>query len=185
MSKQRKVFVAINLDKKSKEFIYKKIKSLPIYREGNIKWIDPENYHVTLMFLGYLDDEDTYRVCRDLKLALSRQGELDLKFGRIKKAPREDNPKMIWLKGEENEDLADLRNKVEQVLSQRKIDLKKFTPHITLARIKKNAGETKNSPVDEKVNLMAPVRSIEVMESVEENGRRKYLSLESVSLAEN
>jgi 2'-5' RNA ligase len=108
----------------------------------------------------------------------------DISFGEIRKAPTEGNPKIIWLEGDFNPELTEIKNKTEEALSYQKGDFRKFAPHITLARIKKPKETLVGKNINKKINLMVPVRSVEIMESLMERGGRAYYMLDSVSLEE-
>ncbi|MFO7807054.1 MAG: RNA 2',3'-cyclic phosphodiesterase [Candidatus Moraniibacteriota bacterium] len=182
MSNQRKIFVGLSLDQKARQFIAKKIAGLNIAKNENIHFIDPENYHVTLMFLGYVKDENIPEICSELKEAFQGVEYFDLNFGVIKKAPSEENAKMIWLVGENSPALTEVKNRVEKKLSHHKGDSKKFIPHVTLARIKNPKKTLVNEEVNSEVSLMVPVYSVELIESATENGRRVYHTLDSIDL---
>jgi len=65
-----------------------------------------------------------------------------LKFTNITYGPSAQNPRLIWLQGEPNKSLEQLKTNLEKEFIN-KINFKKenrfFLPHITLARIKINA----------------------------------------------
>jgi 2'-5' RNA ligase len=135
------------------------------------------------MFLGVLRGEDIADICLKLREALKNVEVFDIEFEEFIKAPSKENPKMIWLAGKENQELTNLKNKIENALTDRKNDAKKFSPHITIARAKK--GDLSQEEVDQKAHLLAPVESVEILESVTGKGRRKYLSLENIPLKES
>jgi RNA 2',3'-cyclic 3'-phosphodiesterase len=99
------------------------------------RWIDVENYHVTLRFLGDIDD----RTACDAAAVLGgrprpplrvRVSGLDV-FGGTR-------PRAIIARVEPDEDLMELQAEQERAL--RRIGLppetRKFTPHITLSRLR-------------------------------------------------
>jgi len=118
--------------------------ALSAYRGGlpGARWIDPENYHITLRFIGDIDERMADDVCSILDdsrwrepIAITLDG-LDT-FGGSK-------PRAVFARTSGNGELAELQ--AEQERRMRQIGLpperRKFIPHVTLARLK-NA-----SPID-------------------------------------
>ena len=99
------------------------------------RWIDPENYHVTLRFFGDIDD----RIARDLHELL-----FDVRPRRIRVkleglgAFGGDRPRAIFAKVAPTPELAELQADHERLA--RRVGLppetRKFTPHVTLARLR-------------------------------------------------
>ncbi|UDL93953.1 RNA 2',3'-cyclic phosphodiesterase [Lichenihabitans sp. PAMC28606] len=99
------------------------------------RWIDVENYHLTLRFIGDIDD--------------ATANDIDLELGRIRRAPFEvtlqglgffggDKPRAIVAKGQAAHPLIELQAEQERLI--RRVGLppepRKFTPHVTLARLR-------------------------------------------------
>lgn len=100
------------------------------------RWIDPENYHITLRFIGDVDnrlaDEVTYELERlnhsdGFRIKLSHLGT----FGG-------DMPRALYAGVESNEALHRLQAAHERVLRRVGLDPegRKFVPHVSLARLR-------------------------------------------------
>ena len=99
------------------------------------RWIDPENYHITLRFLGDIDNRMADEI--DSQLAESRRAPLEItltgleSFGGSK-------PRAIIAKAQLTPQLAETQ--AEQERQVRRLGLepetRKFTPHVTLARLR-------------------------------------------------
>ncbi len=99
-------------------------------------WVPPEQMHLTLRFLGEVEDE-LFRVIREaLGGVQGRKFHLSLKG--VGHFPKRGDPEVLWLGVPENEELLRLRNRIEAVLVRRgaEPDPRKFHPHVTLARVK-------------------------------------------------
>jgi RNA 2',3'-cyclic 3'-phosphodiesterase len=181
----RKIFIAVDLDDKNKKHIHKTISRIS-FLEDAIRKVDFENYHLTLCFLGNVDDEDLGNICLDLKNNLVDLDIFDLNFNKLEWGPKPENPKMLWLTGEKSDSLTNLRFQIEKVLSGSNVTIEKkdFLPHINLGRmISKFKKENKELPqLEQEINILVPVVSVDVMESVEEKGKRGYQLLESIEL---
>jgi 2'-5' RNA ligase len=100
------------------------------------RWIDPENYHITLRFIGDVDnstaDEISYELDRlsnseGFRLRLSHLGA----FGG-------DKPRALYAAVENSEALQRLQAAQERVLRRSGLDpeARKFVPHVSLARLR-------------------------------------------------
>jgi 2'-5' RNA ligase len=93
---------------------------------------------------------------------------------------------MFWVEGEKNRNLAILQYGLEKELLgvQPEKEIREFKPHITLGRIKTfEWRQLKKRPnIEENINLVCPVNSIEIMESQLKPGGPDYFILESINL---
>lgn len=111
--------------------------SLSLLRGGlpGARWIDVENYHITLRFIGDVDgrtaDEIVERLDRidrpEFQLRLEGIGS----FGSKK-------PHSIWAGVSPSPELSALQGEIERICQRIGLppDPRKFTPHVTLARLK-------------------------------------------------
>jgi len=139
MSEKLRLFVAINFEETVKNRIAAQLKEL--YKlPGKIKWIKEKNFHLTLKFLGNVEEKKLELIQR----ALSKVGEeassiINLTIGSSGTFPDTRYPRVLFLslKGE-LELVSNLFKNIERRL--RKIGFKKeknkFKPHITVARVK-------------------------------------------------
>lgn len=111
--------------------------SLSLLRGGipGARWIDVENYHITLRFIGDVDgrtaDELVHRLDRidrpEFTLSLSGIGA----FGSKK-------PHSLWAGVSPAPEMFALQAEIERICQRIGLpsDQRKFTPHVTLARLK-------------------------------------------------
>lgn len=123
--------------------------SLSLLRGGlpGARWIDVENYHITLRFIGDVDgrtaDEIVERLDRidrpEFQLRLDGIGS----FGSKK-------PHSIWAGISPSPEMYALQGEIERICQRIGLppDPRKFTPHVTLARLK-------YSRVDDVVHYLA------------------------------
>ena len=98
-----------------------------------IKLVEPEQVHITLKFLGDIDENDVVSILSALSQVNCRQFEAKIKG--IGVFPKPSYIKVIWLGAEGNFDL--LHGEVERLLLPFKFEKDhQFSPHATLARVK-------------------------------------------------
>jgi 2'-5' RNA ligase len=108
------------------------------YRGGlpGARWIDPENYHITLRFIGDID----HATARDLFSLLGdgrRRGPLTVTLDELATFGGE-RPRAVFARAVPTSDLNELQSEHERLV--RRVGLpperRKFTPHVTLARLR-------------------------------------------------
>ena len=109
-------------------------------REGlDIKWVRPENIHLTLKFLGDIQASAVEGVGSALKSAAAEFPPLTLSAAGLGAFPSVKRPRVLWAGvGGDREVLARLHARIEQALSELGIEKenKTFKGHLTLGRIK-------------------------------------------------
>ncbi|MVS99227.1 RNA 2',3'-cyclic phosphodiesterase [Devosia marina] len=103
------------------------------------RWIDPENYHITLRFIGDVDGKTADEVVDSLdRLSNSLQFSIRLThlgtFGG-------DKPRALYAGVEPSESLSRLQAAQERVLQRAGLppEGRKFVPHVSLARLRGTA----------------------------------------------
>ncbi len=182
MKRSHRVFIAINFPEEIRKKLTEYQKKWP---ELPIRWTSPKNIHITLVFLGYLSDEELVEICKVAKEVVLKHTPFDVNLTKICYGPTDKQPpRMIWAIGERSEEFASLKENLDKSLMVS--ENRDFFPHITLGRIKKwewQRIEPEERPeVSEEINLSFPVESIEIMESVLKRGGSEYSILESASL---
>lgn len=181
-----RVFIAINLPEEIKKSLVKYQDNWP---ELPIRWTKPENLHITLIFLGNLNDQGIVEVCKVTEEIASKQTPFSILLNKIYYGPpKKIPPRMVWVKGESSQELTNLRNDLEKALSERvnfRLESRAFTPHITSGRLRtwewQRINPEERPMVDEEINLTFEVNSVEVMESELKRGGAEYITLGSCS----
>lgn len=181
---KRRLFVAINLP----EGIRKKLadwqgKWISLDRNF-INWVAKGNLHITLVFIGYVSDDETYEICKLVREVAKKHEPFFINLERIITGPPDATPRMFWVEGEKSQELANLQNDLENALSigagYRK-EVRPFRPHITLARFKYQIAKSLPE-VNDEFKFSIPVETIEVMQSNLKRSGAEYTILESVNL---
>ncbi len=177
---KRRLFIAINLPENiKKRFIEYQRK----WEELPVRWTPKINLHITLVFIGHVNDDEMYEICNIVKTVARRHSSFNINLKRIILGPPDKSPKMFWVEGERNEEIAKLKNDLESLLLASG-NTRAYRPHITLGRIKQDEWRKLDSKpeVDEKFVFNFPVETIEVMQSNLKRTGAEYSVLESVNL---
>ncbi|GGF00748.1 RNA 2',3'-cyclic phosphodiesterase [Stappia taiwanensis] len=119
------------------------------------RWIDPENYHITLRFIGDIDE----RMADEVVAA----------FDRIRREPvtvRLDGlgsfgngkPHAVWARVEPTPELMELQAEQERILQRLGLppERRKYTPHLTLARCRASSTSDVARWLAERGSFQAP-----------------------------
>lgn len=179
---KRKLFIEIEVPDRLKKRLVEKTEK---WQNLPVKWSRVENLHITLLFLGYVDESVMPDICQRVSEAASKIESFDINFEKIEIGPSPEKPQTIWFVGEPSEGLRSLHEEIEKELDIFQIEKKQFRPHITLGKIKKGKWEElKEVPVvDENFKVSFSVDNIFVMESRADEGGQEYHVIESCPLA--
>jgi RNA 2',3'-cyclic 3'-phosphodiesterase len=102
------------------------------------RWVDPGNYHLTLRFIGEVDEA----LAADIDDALAKIHAPGFELGLAGVGHFGD--RMLWVGVDKSPPLVHLRDKVESALVRLGLppETRRYAPHVTLARLR-NVGEAK------------------------------------------
>ncbi|WP_456471562.1 RNA 2',3'-cyclic phosphodiesterase [Methanocaldococcus sp.] len=122
-----RVFLAIDIPKDLKEEIYKFQKNFKI---KGIKLVEKENLHITIKFLGEVDEETLNKI---LNLDLSIN-PTKVKIKSLGTFPNENYIRVIWIGAY---GLIDIFKEIDEKLSAIGFEKEKsYVPHLTIGRVK-------------------------------------------------
>jgi RNA 2',3'-cyclic 3'-phosphodiesterase len=109
-----------------------------ILSESTVNWVNPENFHITLKFLGEVDEFYLNSILLLLERITQRLQPIILSPDRIGFFGPPLNPRVIWFGYKEELLLLRLQQHIDEALIELGFhpEEKKFTPHLTLARVK-------------------------------------------------
>lgn len=138
-----RLFIAIDIPEDIKMWLQGMGSSIPKARA-----VPDHQLHLTLKFIGDVESSVVLDIEENLSTISFSQFEIRLKG--VGTFPPRGTPRVLWVGVEGNGTLTMLRNRIESSLSDLGIprSKKKYTPHITLARLNK-------SPVGPLQNFLA------------------------------
>jgi 2'-5' RNA ligase len=105
-----------------------------------VRWTATTPFHLTLAFLGDVDDRDLNDVCGAVAGAAEGFEPFELRIEGVGVFPNPQRPRSVWsgLAGSGVETLVSLQGKVAEAVARAKYpaDEKGFRPHVTLGRVK-------------------------------------------------
>lgn len=161
--------------------------SLSLLRGGlpGARWIDVENYHLTLRFIGDVE----HHVADEFADALSRVRRFEFRLGLSglgvfggKK------PRSLFATPTASPDLTELQAEIERICQRLRLpaDPRKFTPHVTIARLRNTPPEQVARYLSGRGNFHVPpfaVNRFVLMSSRESIGGGPYIVEESYPLS--
>ena len=140
-----RAFISLNLNDETVTLLkgfQKSVKEELGYADSkNIRWEDPDKFHITLFFIGEIDDK---RI-EDLKIGLKnikdeQTGLLSLGLGKLNGFPDLNKPRVLFVEVIDSENkLNRLSGVVNRITKDIGVDQSsKFHAHITLGRVKRD-----------------------------------------------
>lgn len=178
---QRKIFIGIELSPSVKKRLDRRISE---WKDLPVKWVRPENFHITLLYLGYVHDDAVPEICEAATRSAQSVDSFDIALEEIVLAPEGENPKMIWVDGPASQELKSLRENLEKALGVFVAEKKEFHPHVMLGRIRKHKWEALDGKpsIKENFSVGVAVNQIVVFESKSVRGKRVHEPVETCEL---
>ncbi|HUM09222.1 MAG TPA: RNA 2',3'-cyclic phosphodiesterase [Acidocella sp.] len=128
-----RLFVALDLPWEVKEELSDLSCNLP-----GARWVPTDNFHLTLRFIGEANRLQAEEI--DLALASLRGRSFEFSLSGLGWFEKNGRVNTLYVGVERNEDLARLQTKVETALNRCGLapEKRRFTPHVTLARMDMN-----------------------------------------------
>lgn len=133
----KRLFIAIKIDAGTAlKGLFTDIKTL--LRLESIKWVDIQNIHVTLAFLGDTDERRIVPLTAMMKDKCQGFGEFEFRLSGTGVFKNFRDPRVIWAGIKSSEKLSELNAIITDGLKEEgfHLDGKPFSPHLTLGRIR-------------------------------------------------
>ena len=139
-----------------------------------LRWVRPENIHITLKFLGETPAERRADIEAALRAAADGVAPHKLTLGKLGKFGGRGSPRVLWVDVEGDvETLRALQKRVEERIAPLGFppDERAFSAHLTLARVPQDVARQVARPMTEAIDavkmpgLAIPVREVALMRS--------------------
>ena len=133
-----RLFIAVEIDAAVRQNVVSLQRTLGL-AAPSVKWVEPHNLHVTVLFLGEVEDRELHGLFKMLTKVCAKVAAFDLRLGGVGAFPTPRRPKTLWAGVTTGaEKLQGLYAAIEEPL----IDLgsyrqeeRAYTPHLTLGRV--------------------------------------------------
>jgi RNA 2',3'-cyclic 3'-phosphodiesterase len=134
-------------------------------RHERIKWVEPDNMHLTLKFFGETDEEQIPAINLALANAVAKSKPFSFKIANTGIFGSHYDPKVIWFGIEKQSELDSLAKNIFSELGKSgwQPDRQNFVPHLTIGRIK----EIKDKPLFQQIMSKYNTLEIQVENVVE------------------
>jgi 2'-5' RNA ligase len=153
-----RTFIAIELSDEIKDAL-DRIESHLKYSGADVKWVAKDNIHLTLKFLGEVDEKKCEKVKAALDEIAKSTASFKISLKDIGAFPKIEFPRVIWVgldKG--TKESTELAAKIDEALSAIGFDreTRPFAAHLTIGRVRSPKNK---AALAEKVTSHKPVRS--------------------------
>lgn len=179
----KRIFIAINIPTEITCKIIE-LENKLIKFDWPIKWTEPDNLHITLRFLGSINEEQLSEVSTMVESIVNRCCSFELVIRNYIILPDLSAPRIIALEVDDNEMLLNLQGELAKAIEERGIGESErfpFTGHITIGRmepVKTNFRGLKQIEFQEHFE----VKSVEIMSSELLSTGPKYKAIKSYEL---
>jgi 2'-5' RNA ligase len=152
------------------------------FGEG-VRWVPPENLHVTLRFLGNVPREEVPALARAVGAAVAGSAPFEATLGAARVLPSPRRPRVVVLDLAPEDALAALAGRVEEavVAEGRAPERRAFRAHLTLGRVRgRKVPDVTGVAAAAEVRL--PVREVVLFQSDLAPGGSRYTALERLPL---
>lgn len=148
----------------------------------NVRFVEPENYHLTVVFLGNVDVERILVVESSIAAVAARHTRCSVTFERLGAFAHERKPRVIFV-GSRGVEAAyralasDMRNACALLGYPSEKDA---IPHLTLARVPEHRRVA--LPMLDVESFSIPITALTLFESISHEGRTRYVVRHSEAL---
>jgi len=173
-----RLFIGIEFDERTKKLIFQEVEKLKPYLDKG-RLTSPDNYHLTLKFLGDSTEEQFNQIKDELAAMTYKHKKLDLMttdFTSFKKKKGE----IVFLDLKENKDMKKIVKQLESLLESIGFEPedRPYVPHITVVRQAKFSRAFKYDMINTKY-INTSTKKLTLFESKQVDGVLKYLPLSS------
>ena len=185
-------FIAIHLPEQTQRKIGEVIEQFENKVSTPVRWVRPQNIHLTLKFLGDVSPANLQHVEDILEAQADELEPFELSIAGLGAFPNPRHPRVIWIGIKAPKVLFNLQAHIESETQKLGYasEPRKFSPHLTLGRVSRNASPAEVRALSDALNNIKigqidtlHVKSIHLFRSDLKPGGAVYTSLFIAPLA--
>jgi 2'-5' RNA ligase len=156
-----RLFVAVDLDEPARSAVVREQARLrALVPTRSLRWVRPEHLHITLAFLGEVDDARLGAIVGIFGPAI-QQAPFALRLGGLGVFPPRGAPRTLWI-GSNGPQLNDLRSEIARRIERvgLRLDTRSFSSHLTIGRWKSSTSGDRSSFLS--IQLPEPLAHVKV-----------------------
>jgi 2'-5' RNA ligase len=105
---------------------------------GDLKIVDADNIHLTIKFLGNVEEDSSEKIVKSMKVAVAKLEPFDMVVKGLGAFPSDDDVRIVWVGVEDPAPVEAIFKNVEKGMKKLgfKPEDRGFTPHVTVARVR-------------------------------------------------
>lgn len=152
---------------------------------ADVKWVAPQNIHITLKFLGSIDEELIGPIKEALSRKVARYAPFHIRIYDIGCFPDERRPRVVWVGVEDPGELQSLYKDIDAEMAGFgfPVETRPFSPHLTIGRVRSNKRVTEMLRLFEEfrsVSFDVGIEGISLMKSELKPAGAEYQSLAEI-----
>jgi len=136
-----RAFIAVDTTDDVQQKISRMVRVLRAESKG-VKWVDPEKMHITMYFLGEIVEDELELIKQVMQASIATVNPFSISVEGVSAFPRITAPRVLWVGVKNNTDeLKQMYDSFSRGLIESGAHVeheasKKFTPHITIGRVR-------------------------------------------------
>lgn len=175
-----RLFIAIELPKEVKDHLFNLKKKV---KEAKVIWVHKKNLHLTLKFLGDINENKLEEIKTALSSIISKP--IDAKLGKFGTFSTNGKIRVLWVSVEPEKEIIQLQQNIDGELLTIAPSEIKFQSHVTLGRVKaiRKQKEFKNSLKELEIKpIKFKIEKFHLIKSEITSSGPRYKILETYSL---
>lgn len=140
-----RAFIAVELPEEIKSYLAQietKLKS----SKADVSWVSPANIHLTLKFLGEIDEVKLNRLIPIIEQTCADNGQFPANLSSFGAFPSTNSPRVVWAGAGKGNDrfkkiVSELEEKIEKIGVDK--ETRPFSAHITIGRVRSGLNREK------------------------------------------
>ena len=160
-----RLFIALELEPSVREKLRQTLAALRLSLDARwIRWVQPDGIHLTLKFLGEVENTRVEALKSAIEAQASQRGVCHFTVGGVGAFPNPARARVLWVGVKDAADgLKGLQAGLEDALGQVGFERenRRYTPHLTLGRVRDGIGRESLAQLAQALTESAPLEPME------------------------